>query len=60
MLGKEAVGVLLSSLSAEYAVKLVFDDGHDTASTPGNACTSWVSMLQEKWARYLVVKAAGK
>jgi DUF971 family protein len=60
VLGKENVGVRAIEPVGQYAVKLVFDDGHDTG------LYSW-KYLHElgrdhavNWAKYLARKAAAK
>ena len=39
--GKENVRVTEVEPIGHYALRLIFDDGHDTAFIPGNTCTSW-------------------
>jgi DUF971 family protein len=58
VLGKEQVGIRRIEQVGQYAVKLVFDDGHDTG------LYSW-KYLHElgrdhavNWAKYLARKAA--
>jgi DUF971 family protein len=59
--GKENVGIRAIEPVGQYAVKLVFDDGHDTG------LYSWKYLLElgrereRKWAAYQArVRAAGK
>jgi DUF971 family protein len=53
VLGKENVGIRAVDPVGQYAVKLVFDDGHDTG------LYSWKYLYElgrdhaQKWARYL-------
>ena len=39
--GKENVAITAIDPVGHYAVRLVFDDGHDTGFTRGPICTSW-------------------
>jgi len=57
VLGKESVGISAVEQVGQYAVKLVFDDGHDTG------LYTWKYLLElgreqpAKWARYLERRA---
>ena len=57
VLGKENVGITAVEPVGQYAVKLVFDDGHDTG------LYTWKYLLElgreqpAKWARYLERRA---
>ncbi|MGH8170044.1 MAG: gamma-butyrobetaine hydroxylase-like domain-containing protein [Steroidobacteraceae bacterium] len=53
VLGKEAVGVRAIEPVGQYAVKLVFDDGHDTGLYTWKYLYELGRDRQEKWARYL-------
>ena len=52
VLGKEAVGVRAIEPVGQYAVKLVFDDGHDTGLYTWKYLYELGSTREEKWARY--------
>ena len=53
VLGKENVGVVAVEPVGQYAVKLVFDDGHDTGLYTWKYLHELGSTRAEKWARYL-------
>ena len=53
VLGKEAVGVRAIEPVGQYAVKLVFDDGHDTGLYTWKYLYELGRDRQEKWAHYL-------
>ncbi|HXS19790.1 MAG TPA: DUF971 domain-containing protein [Steroidobacteraceae bacterium] len=53
VLGKEAVTVRAVEPVGQYAVKLVFDDGHDTGLYTWKYLYELGRDRQEKWARYL-------
>jgi len=52
VLGKEAVDVRAIEPVGQYAVKLVFDDGHDTGLYTWKYLYELGRDRQEKWARY--------
>ena len=52
VLGKEAVGVRAIEPVGQYAVKLVFDDGHDTGLYTWNYLYELGSDREHKWAFY--------
>jgi DUF971 family protein len=52
VLGKEAVGVSAIEPVGQYAVKLVFDDGHDTGLYTWKYLYELGRDRQEKWAHY--------
>ncbi len=58
VLGKENVGIMAVDPVGQYAVKLVFDDGHDTGLFTWKYLHELGSEQQEKWAHYLARKAA--
>jgi DUF971 family protein len=58
VLGKEAVGVRAIEPVGQYAVKLVFDDGHDTGLYTWKYLYELGRDRPEKWARYLARKSA--
>jgi DUF971 family protein len=60
VLGKEAVGVSAIEAIGQYAVKLVFDDGHDTGLYTWKYLHELGRDRQEKWARYLARKSAAE
>ena len=51
--GKELVGVARIDPVGRYAVKLVFDDGHDTGLYTWAVLYELASDRDRKWARYL-------
>ena len=51
--GKEAVLVVAVEQVGQYAVKLVFDDGHDTGLYTWKYLAELGRERPEKWARYL-------
>ena len=51
--GKEQVGIARIDPVGRYAVKLVFDDGHDTGLYTWALLYELVSDHDRKWARYL-------
>ncbi|HEX8756968.1 MAG TPA: DUF971 domain-containing protein [Steroidobacteraceae bacterium] len=53
VLGKEGVGVRAVEPVGQYAVKLVFDDGHDTGLYTWKYLYELGRDHDEKWARYL-------
>ena len=57
VLGKENVGVVGVEPVGQYAVKLVFDDGHDTGLYTWKYLHELGRERIEKWARYLARKA---
>ena len=58
VLGKENVGIRAVEPVGQYAVKLVFDDGHDTGLYTWKYLHELGRQRAEKWARYLARKAA--
>jgi len=51
--GKEQVGIARIDPVGRYAVKLVFDDGHDTELYTWAVLYELLSDHDRKWARYL-------
>ena len=51
--GKELVGIARINPVGRYAVKLVFDDGHDTGLYTWALLYELLSDHDRKWARYL-------
>jgi DUF971 family protein len=51
--GKELVGIARIDPVGRYAVKLVFDDGHDTGLYTWALLYELLSDHDRKWARYL-------
>jgi DUF971 family protein len=60
VLGKEAVGVRAIEPVGQYAVKLVFDDGHDTGLYTWKYLHELGSSRAAKWAGYLARKSAAE
>ena len=60
VLGKEAVGIRAVEPVGQYAVKLVFDDGHDTGLYTWKYLHELGRDREEKWARYLARKLAAQ
>ena len=58
VLGKERVGIRAVEPVGQYAVKLVFDDGHDTGLYTWKYLFELGRDQQAKWAQYLARKAA--
>ena len=58
VLGKESVGVRAVEPVGQYAVKLVFDDGHDTGLYTWKYLYELGRDQQANWSRYLARKAA--
>jgi DUF971 family protein len=58
VLGKEQVGISAIEPVGQYAVKLVFDDGHDTGLFTWAYLHELGREQREKWARYLARRAA--
>ena len=58
VLGKENVGIRAVDPVGQYAVKLVFDDGHDTGLFTWKYLFELGRDQQSKWAQYLARKAA--
>ena len=56
VLGKENVGITAVEPVGQYAVKLVFDDGHDTGLYTWKYLHELGRERAEKWARYLARK----
>jgi DUF971 family protein len=57
VLGKENVGIKAVDPVGQYAVKLVFDDGHDTGLFTWKYLHELGREQQVKWAQYLARKA---
>jgi DUF971 family protein len=57
VLGKETVGIVAVEPVGQYAVKLVFDDGHDTGLFTWKYLHELGREQPEKWARYLERRA---
>jgi DUF971 family protein len=57
VLGKEDVGITAVEPVGQYAVKLVFDDGHDTGLYTWKYLHELGREREEKWARYLERKS---
>jgi DUF971 family protein len=57
VLGKEQVGIAAIEPVGQYAVKLVFDDGHDTGLYTWKYLHELGRERPQKWARYLARKA---
>jgi DUF971 family protein len=53
VLGKENVGIRAVEQIGQYAVKLVFDDGHDTGLFSCKYLYELGREREQKWARYL-------
>ncbi|MDE2451320.1 MAG: DUF971 domain-containing protein [Gammaproteobacteria bacterium] len=60
VLGKEAIGVRAIEPVGQYAVKLVFDDGHDTGLYTWKYLYELGRDRQEKWAHYLARRLAAQ
>ena len=57
VLGKENVGIKAVEPVGQYAVKLVFDDGHDTGLYTWKYLQQLGREREANWARYLERKA---
>ena len=57
VLGKENVGIAAVEPVGQYAVKLVFDDGHDTGLYTWKYLAELGREQHEKWAHYLARRA---
>src|SRR6201993_5572189 len=57
VLGKENVGIRAVEPVGQYAVKLVFDDGHDTGLYTWKYLHELGREQESKWARYLARKS---
>jgi len=57
VLGKENVGIAAIEPVGQYAVKLVFDDGHDTGLYTWRYLHELGREHEAKWAQYLARKA---
>ena len=53
VLGKQNVGIRAIEPVGQYAVKLVFDDGHDTGLYTWKYLSELGREQREKWAHYL-------
>jgi DUF971 family protein len=60
VLGKEAVGVRAIEPVGQYAVKLVFDDGHDTGLYTWKYLHELGRDHAAKWAGYLARKSSAE
>lgn len=58
VLGKESVGVRAIEPVGQYAVKLVFDDGHDTGLYTWKYLYELGRDREANWSRYLARKTA--
>jgi DUF971 family protein len=58
VLGKESVGVRAVEPVGQYAVKLVFDDGHDTGLYTWKYLYELGREKEANWSKYLARKAA--
>jgi DUF971 family protein len=58
VLGKESVGVRVVEPVGQYAVKLVFDDGHDTGLYTWKYLYELGREKEANWSKYLARKAA--
>ena len=58
VLGKESVGVRAVEPVGQYAVKLVFDDGHDTGLYTWKYLYELGTERDARWSRYLARRAA--
>src|ERR1700749_1519299 len=58
VLGKENVGITAVEPVGQYAVKLVFDDGHDTGLYTWKYLYELGRDRDAKWAQYLARKGA--
>jgi DUF971 family protein len=58
VLGKENVGISAVEPVGQYAVKLVFDDGHDTGLYTWKYLAELGREQPQKWAHYLQRRAA--
>jgi DUF971 family protein len=56
VLGKENVGIRAVEQIGQYAVKLVFDDGHDTGLFSWKYLYELGHEREQKWAHYLLRK----
>jgi DUF971 family protein len=59
VLGKEAVGIRAIEPVGQYAVKLVFDDGHDTGLYTWKYLYELGRDRQANWSRYLARVQSG-
>jgi len=59
VLGKENVGVRAVEPVGQYAVRLVFDDGHDTGLYTWKYLHELGRDREARWARYLERKSQG-
>ena len=57
VLGKENVGISAIEPVGQYAVKLIFDDGHDTGLYTWKYLHELGREREANWARYLARKA---
>jgi len=58
VLGKEGVGIRAVEPVGQYAVKLVFDDGHDTGLYTWKYLYELGRDREANWSKYLARKAA--
>ena len=59
VLGKESVGIVAVEPVGQYAVKLVFDDGHDTGLFTWKYLRELGQEQAANWAKYLKRRAGG-
>jgi DUF971 family protein len=57
VLGKEQVGVRAVEPVGQYAVRLIFDDGHDTGLYTWRYLHQLGSQQEQKWSEYLARSA---
>jgi DUF971 family protein len=60
VLGKQDVGIRAIEPVGQYAIRLVFDDGHDTGLYSWKYLRELGEKQQENWARYLAKIAAAQ
>lgn len=60
VLGKENVGIRSVDPVGQYAVRLVFDDGHDTGLFTWKYLYELGRERETKWAQYLARKTAAR
>jgi DUF971 family protein len=60
VLGKQAVGIAAVEPVGQYAVKLVFDDGHDTGLYTWKYLHELGREQPAKWAQYLARREAAQ
>jgi DUF971 family protein len=60
VLGKENVGIAVVEPVGQYAVRLVFDDGHDTGLYTWKYLHELGRERPQRWAQYLARKARAR